>query len=83
MEVRASGTIESIGSNLVVKTGGGTLNLSMSGVKISAGYIPEPGDKVAVVYDKNSMKALDLQLIDRPAPPAEDSSGDGGDDGGE
>ena len=49
--------------------------------KIASGYVPEKGDEVQVVYDKDKMTLLKIQLIERPVDPGDDPDDPDGDIG--
>ena len=47
--------------------GAATLNLDITDALVSGGYIPQTDDEVVILYDKDSLKLLSIQLEYRPA----------------
>ena len=82
-------TIVSIsGSSCTVKLGNGnTVDLTIDDdTSIAAGYNPQEGDVVDVVYTKDDMVLKDIELKDRPQPAddgADESADESGDEGGD
>lgn len=48
--------------------------------KIASGYIPAEGDIVKVIYNKNKMLLIEIQLIERPVDPDDPDNPDNPDD---
>lgn len=60
------------------------IELTTENATIACGYFPQVGDVVQVMYDKDKMELVDLQLISRPdpdpeTPPNRNEGGGGGD----
>lgn len=47
--------------------GSSTIELDIKDAKVSGGYIPKVGDQVVIIYSKDDMKLLEIQLEYRPA----------------
>ena len=65
--IEARGDIVDWDDPCVIKLdGGATVKLDIKDAKVSAGYVPQPGDQVIIRYDKTAMKLIEIQLEYRP-----------------
>ena len=66
--IKARGEVLEWANPCIIKVdGAATMNLDIIDASVSGGYIPQTGDQVLIIYDKDEMKLLDIQLEYRPA----------------
>ena len=67
VKIEAKGVIKEWKDPCTIKVeGGATLKLEIKDAKVAAGYIPQEDDQVTIIYNKTTMKLIEIKLEYRP-----------------